>query len=165
MEINNRRQLEDKIFEMAVESGELEDYLRGIGAYKLSAGDMNPEVVINTGAIMRKIYDYYLKTKDVNLVRQFYISLMNLSRYKSFLSVFTVMDIERYQMEAEKKGEAPFVIDHVSVLESLSQNLKQNREFYLQRGELGNNFLPNGMINLIEKYNQEFSEKYGRRIM
>lgn len=163
--ITKMKDFEDKAFRIALTSGDMDKYLRGIEPYTISSGNMASEVVINTGAIMNKIYTYYIETKDNLVVEEVYKALIKLSNMKSFLSVYTVLDIERYQLEAEKSGKAPFNIEHIEILNNLKKNLQENAIFYAQAGELGNNKLPNGMMHLVQSYNQEFTQKHGRSIL
>lgn len=156
------KNLDDKIFELAYKGGELEDYLCGIGPYDLGARKLG--AVINTGAIMHKIYTYYAANKDPNLPKAFIDALMNLTQYKSFLSLYVVMNITAYHLWAMNNGRASFEIDCAPIFASLRRNLEKNKHFYTKPGELGGYQLQDGMSSTISFYESKFKQ-YGYSII
>ena len=157
-----KRKLEDEIFEMAYKAGEFEDYLCGIGAYDLQSQKVG--VIINTDAIMHKIYNYYATNNDENLPKAFIEALESLTHYKTVYAVYVVMDITTSYLSAQKEGRATFSIDCTPIVERLRVHLKENRTVFSQNAEFRGYTFPNGVNDFLLHYEKEF-QKYGYSIL
>ena len=160
--MNTRRDLEDRIFEIAYNGGDLADYLCGIGAYDLQAARIG--AIINTGAIMGKIYNYYVAKKDDNLPQSFAEALLKLANKKSSYAVYVAMDITAYHLWAVEKGRATFNIDCGPIVDALQSNIKANKCVYSQPAEFGGFKFSDGISKFILIYDEKFKQ-YGYRIL
>ena len=69
---------------------------------------------LNVGTIMHQIYSY--SKKITNLQDVFQENLRFLAKVRTFKAVDAVLKLVENQLELEKKGIAPFVIDAESIL-------------------------------------------------
>ena len=152
-----------KKIDLALKSNRLYAFLMGTGIYEIEAGNMNKDMVLNTGAIMKALYEYCENKSDISAEIQ--KNLEFLANTKSFKAVYTVLNIVLYQLKAEKNNISPFMLDNETILNILSNNLKINKEMYSKSGELGNYVLENGMMNLLINYDNNLSNDYGYKIL
>lgn len=156
---------DDKIFELAVVNNRLSYVLKGVGAYRIYSNNMNLEAIINTEPVMYKIYDCYVKQPHLKIDEKLQEALEELSQNKDFLSIYTVLDYEKYQLEHEKSQKAPFSLDHLKIFNILRNNLRVNENIFRQQGVLRQYNLEDGMIPLIQQYDKELSQDYGHKIL
>ena len=148
---------------VALKSNKLYAFLLGIGVYKMDSGNMNSDMILNTGAIMNVAYDYHVQVADIS--QQMQQSLEFLANIKTFDAVYSTLDLVSYQLEAEKKNVSPFVLDNKKILKILSNNIKNNLHVYTKEGDLGNYHLMNGVFPIVQKYDEMFNSQYGHKIL
>lgn len=152
-----------KKLSVALESNRLYAFMLGIGIYKLDVGNMNKDMVLNTGAIMHTIYIYCKRISNIgNEVQE---TLEFLANVKTFAAVYAVLEIVTYQLKAEKNNNSPFKLNIEKILNILRNNLKNNLNVYSQKGELGNYSLEKGMLPLLQDYDNNLEENYGHKIL
>ena len=160
--MNNNTNDSFKKIESAIKYNCLYSYLCGSGFYKLSAGTMNKDMVINVGAIMESLYLYYKKNSNISILIQH--ELEKMATFRTFMAVYAVSSLVEYQLESEKKGNATFKLDNSKILELLRNNIKTNYDFYTKQGELGNYLLTKGLIPIIQSIDDNIST-YGHKIL
>ena len=154
--------LDDRIFKIAYKGGALDDYLCGIGAYDLQAARIG--AIINTGAIMQKIYSYYVAENDEHLPHALAEALLKLANKKSSYAVYVAMDITAYHLWATEEGHATFKIDCGPIVDALQSNIKANKSLYSQPAEFKGFVFPEGISSLISHFDEKF-KKYGYHIL
>ena len=161
MRLFNSRKRKQKTFEkidVALKSNRLYAFLMGIGIYKLDAGNMNETMILNTGAIMVALYEY---CKEVsNISDEIQNSLEYIATLNTFDSVYTVLEIALYQLEAQKNNISPFELNIEKILVILQKNISENKGIYTKRGELGDYVLKNGMMKILIDYDKKLKNGY-----
>lgn len=154
--------IEDRIFEIAYNGGQLDDYLCGVGPYDLQSARIG--AIINTDAIMQKIYSYYEAKKDDNLPRSFAEALLKLANTKTCYAVYVAMDITEYHLRAAEEGRATFNIDCGPIVDALQSNIKANKSVYSQPAEFRGFTFSDGISKFIFHFDEKIKQ-YGYSIL
>lgn len=157
------KQLSLKLLDVALKNGQLADFVAMKPAYRIESRDLNGIVGPNMYFTMEAIYDYYRSNPNSGIDKDFYNSLIFLAQsYSGELMVERVLGIIDYQLNSEKSKSAPFEIDCQSVLNVLRNTIVANKAIYEKPDVERDN---HSFWQSIEKYNEDFNQKYGRRVL
>ncbi len=161
----NQEMLENEItrsIEVALESNKLYYFLLGIGFYKIYTPAYAP-MIVNTAGIMESLYRYSKNVRNIQSEVQTAFEMM--ASIKTFYAVDATMELVYYHMEQEKNGRASFSLDCKKILEILSNNIKENLDFYKAAGELEDRKLDNGIYPIIQEFDTKFENNHNQKLL
>lgn len=157
------KELASKYLDVALEYGELKEFLTGDLDYELTLRDTYGNKVFSAMHVMEAIYDKHRLNPNLKLDEKTYntmvLVLETRRNSRDILAIFS--DIE-YQLNAQKNGTAAFSINGIEILEKMKDNVFRNKNRYQKSEEKEH---PNGIWPEIQQHNVTVEQITGHKIL
>lgn len=143
----------------------LKQLLRGESAYKLNyPNDVSTEYYFtNVPFMLSGFYKIYSKFPEYGIDKLLYNLFNDLS--KSKWDVYKFLTVFNTQLINEKSGYSPFKICNIEMLNNCKVNLIKQKEVLSQSKVLEGSSKPNGLMDVINEYNNNFQSYMGYNIL
>ena len=152
-------ELADEKLKISIEYDCLNDFVIGRYPYELEVIDIYGKKVQSTELVMESIYREYNKNKNEELLKKIYDILDYYISCKLPESIDRALSAVIYQMLAEKEERAPFHLECKELLNSLRNNLKENKKLYRRE-----DYKDSGLKEMLEDRNEFLKAELNEKI-
>ena len=152
-------ELADEELKIALEYNGFNYFVIGRYPFKLEVVDSYGKKVHSTELVMKSIYREYNRNKNEELPKKLYDALNYYMSCKGTESIDRALSAVIYQMLAEKEKRAPFHLECKELLNSLRNNLKENKKLYSSK-----DYKDSGLKEMLEDRNDFLKAELNEKI-